>query len=77
MLIDGRLYLPKEWASNPARCRKAGIPEAEHAHKSKSALALVMVACSLDNIRFMTFVVIARADGRPTARQVRRWWWSD
>ena len=43
-LIDERLYLPKEWASNPARCRKAGIPEAERVHKSKSALALEMVS---------------------------------
>ena len=42
-LIDERLYLPKEWASNPARCRKAGIPGAERVHKSKSALALEMV----------------------------------
>jgi len=42
-LIDERLYLPKEWALSPARCRKAGIPEAERVHKSKSALALEMV----------------------------------
>jgi SRSO17 transposase len=42
-LIDERLYLPKEWASNPARCRKAGIPQADRVHKSKSALALEMV----------------------------------
>ena len=43
-LIDERLYLPKEWALNPARCRKAGIPQAERVHKSKSALALEMVS---------------------------------
>ena len=42
-LIDERLYLPKEWALSPARCRKAGIPEAERVHKSKSELALEMV----------------------------------
>ena len=42
-LIDERLYLPKEWVSSPARCRKASIPEAERVHKSKSALALEMV----------------------------------
>jgi SRSO17 transposase len=42
-LIDERLYLPKEWALSPARCRKAGIPEAERVHQSKSALALEMV----------------------------------
>ncbi|QYZ64537.1 MAG: IS701 family transposase [Gammaproteobacteria bacterium (ex Lamellibrachia satsuma)] len=42
-LIDERLYLPKEWVSNPARCRKAGIPEVERKHQSKSELALEMV----------------------------------
>ena len=42
-LIDERLYLPKEWALNPGRCRKAGIPQIERVHKSKSALALEMV----------------------------------
>ena len=42
-LIDERLYLPKEWTSNPARCRKAGIPEAERKQRSKSELALEMV----------------------------------
>jgi len=43
-LIDERLYLPKEWVLNPARCRKAGIPQVERVHKSKSALALEMVS---------------------------------
>ena len=43
-LIDERLYLAKEWALNPARCPKAGIPPAERVHKSKSALALEMVS---------------------------------
>lgn len=42
-LIDERLFLPEDWASNPARCRKAGIPEAERKHQSKSELALEMV----------------------------------
>ena len=42
-LIDARLYLPEGWASNAARCRKAGIPEAERCYRSKSDLALEMV----------------------------------
>jgi SRSO17 transposase len=42
-LIDERLYLPKEWAANPARCGKAGIPEAARVYQSKSELALEMV----------------------------------
>ncbi|RLJ22877.1 IS701 family transposase, partial [bacterium endosymbiont of Escarpia laminata] len=43
-LIDERLYLPKEWVSNPARCRKAGIPDAERKHQSKALLTLKIVA---------------------------------
>ena len=27
-LVDGRLYLPREWLADPERCRRAGIPEA-------------------------------------------------
>ena len=42
-LTDERLSLPKEWASNPARYRTAGIPEAEHHCHSKTALTLEMV----------------------------------
>lgn len=42
-LIDERLYLPEGWASNVARCRKAGIPDAERRYRSKSDLALEMV----------------------------------
>jgi SRSO17 transposase len=38
-LIDGRLYLPKEWTDNRERCRKAGIPDAV-TFKTKSQLAL-------------------------------------
>ncbi len=42
-LIDERLYLPKQWASNRACCRKAGIPQAEQQYRSKAELALEMV----------------------------------
>ncbi len=42
-LIDERLYLPAEWVSSPARCRKAGIPAAERTYQSKSELAMQMV----------------------------------
>jgi len=42
-LTDVRLYLPKEWASDPARCRKAGIPEQERSVCTKAELALEMV----------------------------------
>ena len=38
-LIDCRLYVPKEWADDKNRCKKAKIP-ADFAFKSKSRLAL-------------------------------------
>ena len=29
--IDARLYLPERWIEDPARCKRAGIPEAARA----------------------------------------------
>ena len=52
-LIDTRLYLPKEWVLNPERCREAGVPEPEMAHKSKAELAFEMVVGARKNgVRF-------------------------
>ena len=42
-LIDERLYLPKEWASDPTRCRRAGMAPVQRQYRSKSELALEMV----------------------------------
>jgi len=38
-LIDCRLYIPEEWASDQSRCNKAGIPR-DSVFKSKTELAL-------------------------------------
>ena len=35
-----RLYLPKEWTQNRARCRKAGVPAPCRTFRSKGAIAL-------------------------------------
>jgi SRSO17 transposase len=35
-----RLFLPEEWTANPARCARAGVPEAETAARSKGEIAL-------------------------------------
>jgi len=41
--VDARLYLPEEWTKDPARCRTAGIPEAERRFRTKRELALEVV----------------------------------
>ena len=51
-LVDGRLYVPKDWTDNSERCRKAGIPD-DLVFKSKSQLALDSVQHLRDlGIRF-------------------------
>jgi len=42
-LVDMRLYLPKEWAKDKARCRKAGVPK-EIRYQSRHASCLEMLA---------------------------------
>ena len=41
--VDMRLYLPKRWIDDPARCEKAGVPEAARVLTSKSEHALDIV----------------------------------
>jgi len=42
-LVDGKIYLPKEWTKNKKRCKKAGIPEQEQIFKTKQQLALEII----------------------------------
>ena len=42
-----RLYLPKEWADDEARCRKAGVPD-DIGFKTKPEIALEQVRWALD-----------------------------
>ena len=42
-LIQGRLYLPKSWTDDPARCDKAHIPEEQRAFRSKSTIAMDII----------------------------------
>ncbi len=42
-LIDARLYLPKAWTDDPARCVEADIPRQHQVHKTKHDLALEIV----------------------------------
>ncbi len=52
-LIDTRLYLPREWTEDPARCEAAGIPENERGYKSKAEFAFEMIVGARHNgVRF-------------------------
>jgi SRSO17 transposase len=41
--VAARLYLPKEWTDDPARCAEAGIPEQERVFRTKDELAWEIV----------------------------------
>ena len=43
-LVDKRLYLPQVWASDDARCAAAGVPKEQRSYRSKTELALEMLA---------------------------------
>ena len=43
-LVDKRLYLPQVWTSDDARCQAAGVPEDRRGCRSKTELALEMLA---------------------------------
>ena len=45
-LVDARLYLPQAWADDAPRCAQAAIPEDARDYRSKTALALAMVAAA-------------------------------
>jgi len=51
--IDFRLFLPQDWADEPERCAKAGVPEEKRTHRTKLELALEMVKQARANgVRF-------------------------
>ena len=47
--VDFRLFLPEDWAADPGRCAKAGVPEESRVHRTKLELALEMVAQARSN----------------------------
>lgn len=42
-LIDERLFVPKAWTDDDARCQAAGIPKAQRGFQQKTDLALAMI----------------------------------
>jgi SRSO17 transposase len=42
-LVDVRLYLPKEWTKDKARCEKAGIPKEKRTYRTRHQLCLEML----------------------------------
>lgn len=44
VLVDSRLYLPKEWTEDKARCEKAGVPKERRRHRTRHQLCLEMLA---------------------------------
>lgn len=42
-LVQGRLYLPREWTVDSRRCEKAGIPATERAYRTKPELAAEII----------------------------------
>lgn len=42
-LVDTRLYLPREWTRDKARCAKAGVPQDRRRHRTRHQLCLEML----------------------------------
>src|SRR5258707_6838887 len=42
-LVDKRLYLPKEWVQDQARCDAAGIPREQQVYRAETELARAML----------------------------------
>lgn len=68
-LIDRRMYLPKSWTGDPARCAAAGVP-ADIEFATKPRLAQQMIEAALDAGVSVKFVTADECYGRdPELRQ--------
>ena len=50
VLVDRRLYLPKEWTDNPERCRFAGVPEEYIVEKTRHEQTIEMLKSRLKKL---------------------------
>lgn len=69
-LIDRRLYVPKSWMTDPARCRRAGVPDSLE-FATKPALAVEMVDAAVASGVRVGFVTADEAYGRDPNLRVR------
>lgn len=51
-LVQGRLYLPKEWTNDKARCDAAKIPAAEQLYRTKPELAIEILKTLPSNVTY-------------------------
>jgi len=51
-LVQGRLYLPKEWTDDPERCDKAGIPKSEQVYLTKPELSIEILKSLPDSVTY-------------------------
>lgn len=51
-LVGGRLYLPKEWTSDPQRCNEAKIPRDEQHYRTKPELAIELIKDLVGNVNY-------------------------
>ena len=50
-LVDKGFYLPESWTSDDSRCAAAGVPEDKRRYRSKTELALEMLALERGHLK--------------------------
>jgi SRSO17 transposase len=74
-LVDARLYLPKEWTDDPARCQRAKIPADECTPRSKLLLAAEMILRAMELRLGFGWICMDAFYGASSAllRQIEQW----
>jgi SRSO17 transposase len=67
-LVGSRLYLPKEWTNDPARCKEAGIPKVEQQYRTKPELAIEIIRDLIGNAIYDWVGGDAQYGNSPTLR---------
>jgi SRSO17 transposase len=66
-LVDARLSLPRAWTEDRLRCERAAIPENARRYRSKTTLALAMVATVQHRGLQFGYVSVDGGDGKESA----------